>query len=774
MKRLAMGMCLSFLFGAICYPNIYMYLIGVAVLIGFCIWKAYDKKWFILLLFMCFFGMCRMMLYSQFLEQLPREVFSIEGKLIDCRILENSTQWTIKVRKMNNTDSEKMHKIKVYGSEKISNGTNIININGLQLGDSVHLKGEWVSLEEPRNPGAFDQKAYGYARRIFYKGKIAEIVSIDRPKISLYRMRANLLNHLDEMLSVYLTSEERGLLETMLFADNRLLDEDQKAWFTQAGLAHLLAISGAHIALFAWFLYKGIFYIWPSRKATYTITFAILFFYGFVAGGGVSVMRAIVMMMIALSSPLIRKQYDGLTALLFTATLFVVMNPAALKDISLMLSFGAVLGMLVLYPNLEKQMNPNKGLVSSSLLLTYSATLFTLPVIVYYFGKWPTYSFVANLALVPFFTCMMCLSILMVISSVLYAPIALFVSGSIHYGYFLMIEFCRILSELPMSTWVAGSWPLWLITLFCCLLVGHCWFMKKKALVTHWHMHLLFMVVFMVITLFAHQLGTYTLKITCLDVDQGDCSVVQYMNKTFLIDGGGITWQKPDKNTGRNIVIPALTTYGISKLDGIFISHSDFDHIYGIIEIARELPVGFIAFGDAYENYEDALTLQLKEIASEHQIPIIYLHNKQQVQIKDLTIQVLIPDYISDIQVNNNRSMNLMIYKEQFSMLFTGDLQAEGEAQLLSENAYSPVTILKVPHHGSKTSSTQAFLAATKPQCVIISCGVNNLFGHPAKEVVNRYQDMNCQILKTPETGAVEITYKSGQNYTIRNYLKKE
>lgn len=235
------------------------------------------------------------------------------------------------------------------------------------------------------------------------------------------------------------------------------------------------------------------------------------------------------------------------------------------------------------------------------------------------------------------------------------------------------------------------------------------------------------------------------LKIYFIDVGQGDATfIVTPQNKTILIDGGGSSNQEFD--VGKKILLPYLLDRGCTKLDYIFISHFDEDHVGGILTIIQELKVKNIILGKQFEKvskYQEFL-----KIVKEKNINIYVVEEGQKINIeKNLHFDIIWPSLknkINENSINNNSLVCKMVY-QKFSILFTGDIEEVAERKILEKEEkkeYLKATILKVPHHGSKTSSIESFIQKVNPKIALVGVGANNTFGHPNQEVIERIESL--------------------------------
>ena len=284
------------------------------------------------------------------------------------------------------------------------------------------------------------------------------------------------------------------------------------------------------------------------------------------------------------------------------------------------------------------------------------------------------------------------------------------------------------------------------------------------------------MLIIVVIASIILQLGIESLKtemyIYFVDIGQGDCTLVVTPGKhTVLIDGGG------DENydIGRNVLVPYLLFKKIDKIDYIIVSHFDTDHVGGLLTVMEELKVENVVIsrqGEDSENYR-----KFREIVEKKKIKVQIVEQGDRLKIEnDAYLDILWPNnenLISDNALNNNSIVCKLSYKD-FSMLFTGDIEEKAEKQILNEYKNNleilKSTIIKVAHHGSKTSSTKEFIEAVKPEIALIGVGENNTFGHPNINVLKRLTKCGAKIYRTDKMGEITIRVSRNKKIKIKEY----
>lgn len=754
----ALCYCLGIALGYIFDNKLFVFIIVISILL-FYKSKTYYRKCLFILPLICFFGMVNIYYSNYQIDKLNNNIdfgvtSNIEGIVTNIEEFDDYSKINCKIStiKQDSNIIEINQKAIIYDRNK----------HTIKVGDLILISGELNKTSLPTNPGQFNERQYYNAKNIYYKVYANNISIIKSNKNSinyyLYILRENLSIKLDNIYP----SNEANIIKTMVLGLKEDLPEDTKDYYKRAGISHLLAISGLHIAIIGLFIF-GLLNKMLSMRISVFVTIFLLIIYCILTGSSISTVRATIMISIMLMGNIFYRKYDTLSALGATAIIILTFNPYQLFDAGFLLSFSAVIGIIVIGQNLNYRLNKNNNIIIATLLITLGATLGTYPVILWFFYELPMYSIIINLFVVNVMSIVIGGAIIGLIFSYIWLPIGKFISGIV---FFVLryIEICtKVVSKLPFNKIILGR-PnvIWIIIyLFIIIIVLYPKGISKKKI----YISSIILVAMIIM------IGNNNTSITFLDVGQGDCSVIEHYNKVYIIDGGGKK-TKSNKNVGSYILEPYLKYKGIRKIEGIFISHSDFDHIYGIIEIIDRYPVNFIIMSQSYEEYNDDLVYRLKEIASRKNIDIYYMKTGDKYTYKDLTINCDYPNSsYKEYRNNNLRSLVLTVSYNNFNILYTGDIEKEGERNLV-ENV-DKVNIIKVPHHGANTSSTIELINKTHPQISIYSYGKNNTYGHPSNEVVNRYNSNNVNQYFTAKDGAIIISNIKNNNYTVETYFSK-
>lgn len=618
----------------------------------------------------------------------------------------------------------------------------------IRIGMFLRVCGKLEEIPGPRNPGEFDSKQYYACRKIYYQMKDGEVCdkSIGYSYFGqlLQEIRQKAETILDEAAGAY-----AGIFQAMILGERGNLDAETKMQYQMAGIMHILAISGLHIS----FVGMGFFRLLKKAGAGNGVAGAVsaflIYAYGVVTGGSVSAMRAVGMFLVLVGAGIAGRSYDLLSAMALSAIVLLLDAPAYLYNVSFLLSFGAVIGIGALTPEICSLLNLKKR-TAKSLAGSVIVWLITLPIALHAYGEVSLAGVILNLLVLP-------TSGIVLASGIFALPVGIFVieiaKRVVFPGkcvLFFYEKLCEVVGWIPHSTWIAGSPQLWQCAVYYVMLgvafAGVKWG-KKAASVA--------LVIFAVVFLGYHSRNG--LAITCLDIGQGDCCVLKMPGgENFLIDGGSSN----KKNTAVYQILPYLKNQGIAILDGIFVSHTDQDHISGIEELlelcAQKLTTVRVknlilpdwdTTGGEYE--------KLKMLAEQTGIRVQTVREGNLLKAKEAQIEILAPENGADGSDTNEDGMVMKVHFGKFRGLFTGDIGAETEKKLL--DSMEDVDFLKVAHHGSKYSTCQGFLDVVSPEIAVISCSAKNTYGHPSADTIKKLEDCGAQVEYTMKNGAITV-----------------
>lgn len=645
----------------------------------------------------------------------------------------------------------------------------------LYKGMMVRVKGRLEEIQGKRNPGEFDSRQYYACQHIYYVMKKAVI----KEKSSSYSVYGQFLVDLQQYLGDILcqaAGKEGEVLKAIVLGDKTGLEDETKLRYQMGGILHILAISGLHISIIGMGFYRFLKKCYLGNWTAGMIALVFMIQYGMMTGGSVSVMRAVCMFLMAAGARILGRIYDLPTALAASAVLILLESPAYLYSSGFLLSFSAVFGAGIIYPYLEKAKGKSVFFASLGVQLTM------LPVSLYFFGEVSVAGLVLNLLVIP--------SVAVVLVSGLAGMLVgcIWMTGArilILPGKFLLWLYemlCGAAGSLSIGnlkipvTWVAGQPELWQIGLYYMILGTILFLYSKKG---NWRIIKIPEIVYriawaagIVVSLLVIRVWpSPCLQITCLDVGQGDGIVIQTPEgKSYLIDGGSSS----KTSTGRYQMLPFLKSRGISRIDGIFISHVDEDHISGVREIlelqAQGLTSVYVSslylpkWQDPPEKWSN-----LEELGRQAGVQIHTVKRGDILQSGKLKLCFLAPEDGAKGENVNEDGMVIQLEYAGFSGLFTGDIGEATEKDLLPY--LKDVDFLKVGHHGSKYSTCSVFLEKIKPENGVISCSETNIYGHPSPETIQRLQECGCEVVYTMKSGAVTV-YTDGEHVKMEGFVK--
>ncbi len=639
----------------------------------------------------------------------------------------------------------------------------------IQPQDIIGFQGKLKKLKIPRNPGGFHQKRYGHLKGFDFicYGHITYHKSIH--SFSFSRRLQKINKRFQNVYDTLLPSTQAGIVKAMVLGDQQSLEQDTKDLYKKAGISHILAISGLHISIIGFLLFHILQRIKISKRVTAVLTIIFLISYSFFTGNSVSTMRAVIMMSCILGGYIFFRTSDPYTSVAFSILLLLYKQPLYLWDIGFQLSYSAVIGILTFSPVID-QFYFIPSWIRSGFVASLSASLATYPIIAYHFYYIPVYGVLLNMIIVPFVLILVFFSGLAGIIGMFSIFLGRFMIGIVYYILYCYEVFAHVTIQLPKSYLLVGSPSLFMMILYYIIFLVTVWYFSKpiqnrksyKKVYTYSFS-------FIGSILIGYIVSPKPLEVVFLDVGQGDCMVIHTpTNQHFLIDGGGIFLREEGQaNTGKRIIQPYLEYKGIEKINGAWITHPHADHIIGLIELMDEVPIEqfFVSTG-TLKNH--SLYRELLQKANQYQIPIYFFKERNQIRVGDLIFTCLFDGHGQVLQEIDNWNLISLVVHLQYqdiSFLFTGDMEKEIEEYIVKQypSFVKNSVFLKVPHHGSNTSSTELLLDQIQSIGAVISSGENNIYGHPHPEIVKRYQERNISLYLTQEEGAIMVkTYGKG------------
>ena len=672
------------------------------------------------------------------------------------------------------------------------------------IGSLMRIRGSISLFPEPDNPGEFDQRAYYRAQNILLRMSAEEVTAGagqgaagTNPSGGMraaYRFREaarRVRKWLSEGIFAVFGEEEAGVLNALLLGDRSRLADKLEDLYEAAGIRHILSVSGLHVSLAAGLFRSGLgwllsFLPWQRlpgilRRRGYLICRGLfaglsVCFYSEVAGCGLPLRRAALMILMLLLAEAAGQSYDLASALAFALLFAVLPCPYVLFQASFQLSFACVLVIGCAFPPLCRALHAETAALKT-LLLPAFLQLATLPLQLWHYYVFHPAGFLANLLLLPLVMWILLFGLAAALLAHILLPAAVFAAGPAHFALQLIKTACGLMRRLPFSTVILGRPYLWQILLYAVLaacMLRLLILRRKKAaesaltlimdagispvrrLMRESRRCVLAVILlgWALPALFLLRPEDQALTVTSLYVGQGDCHVIRAEGRTYLIDGGS-SYGSP----ARDKVIPYLKYEGIRRLSFVMASHGDEDHINALAEVfqADGLKVDELLLSGHDRGREQ--TAELEEAASACGTRIRSVFEGDILTSGGAAFRVLSPALAAAEEENDN-SLVVLLSCGSFRGLFTGDIGAETEERLIRryDSLLRELDYLKVAHHGSKNSSEAEFLALTSPAYAVISCGRNNRYGHPHEETLQRLTAAGCRIFRTDRCGAVRIT----------------
>ena len=690
-----------------------------------------------------------------------------------------------------------------------------------KTGSYVRVFGEVSPFLQATNPGEFDAAAYYRRKDCLFALRKTKITAQTKNYGRLEEFLSQLRYESEVLFRKLLGEKNGATASAMVLGRKKGMDSEVKALYQGAGISHLLAISGLHLSLIGAGLFRLLKKIRLPVALSAGISTWILIVYAQLTGMGISTRRALVMFLLFLAAGLFKRTPDLPTSLAVAALLLLVPKPQRILDAGFQLSFSAVIGIAVMIPVLQDgwedaapSLRVTDGvagwniaraavvrvcrLLRKNILAGLGITMTMLPFLLIHFYEWSPWSVLLNLAVIPLMgillPCLIGLQLVARLTALVHClelPQHL-LCAAIEAIFFCYEQLCRFTTALPGSILHTG-YPTWqALAAYTIGLIALAVSGKKLR------PHLRLAVAVCLMGIFLIRLPG-ELNVTMLDVGQGECVGIETReHHVYLVDAGSTS----KKKTGQYQIIPWLKYIGTRSVEGIFITHWDEDHISAVGELlewskSSRVKIRRIFLPDVALKDEVLETL-LQQI-EEANVSVEYLSAGEHMTDGALQISCLHPYAKKVPEDRNDASLVLRLSQGDFQMLLTGDLEKSGEDWLVEqarqgaeqpqpagqeqalpcapstqpagqEQALSRVpsnqpaaqnplrcTILDAGHHGASNATGEALLDLAQPELVLISCGKNNRYGHPAPETLKRLEEREIRWYSTAEVGAIQV-----------------
>lgn len=679
-------------------------------------------------------------------------------------------------------DYKDVYVIKLISDNKYINGKKfLINVKKdnekLEYGDQINFVGEFLEPDSKRNYGGFDYSLYLKTQKIFGTFNVQNFKIISKNNGN--KIQKNIMNfkqYVKETLRKYLNKDEAELGIGLVIGDRTGISKEVENDFKDSNLTHMLAVSGSHftyIILAVGYVNKM---IKRNRLGKIIVIIVIILFMN-LTGNTASVARSGIMAIMMVIASLFYRRADIWTSMAVALLIQIIDNPYVIFDIGLQLSYGGVIGIVLLNEKitntltryLNKKESKIKQYVITAISVTLSANIIIIPMMLLNFNTLSFSFIISNLLAGPLLGVIVILAFILLFASLLLGSLLKPLFSVLNLLINMLIKIAHICANLPFSKVYMPTPNILLVIIFYLCLAVKIYGYKKEKYIN------IILVIIIVFNFFFPILNSKVqdLEINFIDVGQGDSTLIRVNDKSILIDGGGSAFES-ESDVGEMTLLPFLLDRGLISIDYVIVSHFDADHYKGLIYVIENLKINNVVISTLGQESNDFN--EFLDLVRKNNINILEVKMGDILKVGNAKIEILHPnrEQINDNVKNNNALVFKFIWND-FSILFTGDIEEVAEEKILSiyKNNLEKLqsTVLKVAHHGSKTSSTNSFLEAVNPQIALIGVGKNNKFGHPNQGVIDRLNNLNCKIYRTDEMGEISISVNKKHKIRVEGFI---
>ena len=647
-----------------------------------------------------------------------------------------------------------------------------------QIGDAITAEGKVRRPVFYQNPGQINTRfllrCEGITAGMSARESGIKIIPNEEPTyVQMFlRLAAQIRAHYFDRMTEVMPRSDAAAIFAMLFGGYEGIRPELLEAFTITGIVHILSVSGSHISLLAAVIaWLALFLRLPRWLSASTVVLAIIS-YVILAGLVPPAVRSGIMGAVAFLGLILGRERDGQYLLVLTGLLMLLVSPLLLFHISFQLSFLATAGLLFLAPVFRAWLGKLPRFVAAGISITMGAQLATLPVLAWHFNQISISALLSNLVVVPLVDIIIVLGLVGGIAA-FFIPML----GAVVFAFDSMLlgisfEMTRVMAALPFSSvWLPSmgvSAGLCYYAVLSILFVPQEYRKRTAEFIYRFRYKFIIVSSFIVVFLFSWQITRPNeIEVHFIDVGQGDAAlVVTPHGHAMLFDTGGT---RDTFDVGARVDVPYLLHYGIREVDYIFLSHAHEDHAAGAGAILARMPVRYVYTAD------EGASAYARSMRLGDGNPLLMKLGRaqegQSISLDGVTVDVLYAPSYSDVEHTTGNEVS-NVYRVRYgnaSFLFTGDLVQEHEEKMIARGIDLHTTVLKVPHHGSDTSSSEHFVQATNPLYAIYCVGADNSFGHPRPDVVARYERVGAQTLRTDRDGAI-IFHTDGEHFSVSTF----
>ena len=726
-------------------------------------------------------------------------------------------------------------------------------ISAIPIGSNITCRGKIYRFDTAENYGQFNSREYYYIRGYNARAINCSLIKVV-PKYGLRNILYEFKGQIKEVYSAFLNEMDAGIMSAIMLGDKTELDKEVKELYQVSGIAHILSLSGLHIATLGLGLLKLLTLI--IRAVSYktslcndmdiggiktkiiagAISSCFMVLYCIMTGMSISTIRALIMFILGVIASLLGRSYDLLSAAAISSVISALINPLYIYDAGFQLSFMAVISIGTINPILNQVFDKiSKNKITQGILLSVSIQIGTFPIVAYHYYQVPIMGILLNLIVVPLMSVVLICGVSIAVfglpgflwgNKLILLFIAKVSGKTAHIILAVFDKICKLSSTIKWNIVITGKPKMIQIVVYYFMILIYIFIMirilkseKGKEELNRYYrvidrtgrrfighkekcMHILkrlilcvFPLMACVILMLGHREGYV---IHNLSVGQGDCAIIRNKTHVIIIDCGSTD----NDRVGQYRLIPFLKANRVNKIDSVFVSHFDSDHVNGIIELIEDdfygskirriiiskaapiidgqtenyerlindsitcdIPICTICAGDTFM-IGDSFIRCLSPESAPKRLTLYEDGNSENIVLRDLDKQYAMYEYINKYSDTNSASMVLDItnINSGYRMCFTGDIDSDTEKRIVT-GYHGDYDYLKIAHHGSSSSTSEEFLDWAFPQIgldrrrtCVISVGMNNRYGHPHKETLYKLYSKEAAIYRTDQMGEC-VTY---------------